>query len=148
MTDESLKYVAGNYFKESRFSKYEDKYTGKLWYKSCYFSAFIEGVRFYANKLYNEGSIFDIVNSIRHTANIDEWKPLEGFERTILTVLDEYDKNFVYIEELKKKVTDKINEANLAIANAKLELAIKDKKIKELEEILIHLKKNDYSYKE
>ena len=144
MTDESIKHVAGNLFKESKFAKYQDKYTGKLWYKSCYFSAFADGVRFYANKLYNKGSIFDIVSSIRETTNTDDWSPLENFERTILTVLSDYKKNYTLNSELKKKVNAETKEANRFIAKVKQELELKDRKIKELEDILMYLKKNGY----
>lgn len=144
MTDENIKYVAGNSFKESKFAKYQDKYTGKLWYKSCYFSAFADGVKYYANKLYNKGSIFAIVSSIRETTNTDDWSPLENFEKTILTVLSEYEKNYTSNSELKKKVNAKIEEANHFIAKVKQELELKDRKIKELEDILMSLKKNGY----
>lgn len=59
-------------------------------------------MKFYAGHLFNKVSIFDIVRSIRETAEWERWEPLVDFEKTVLKALDFYGKR----DELKQKTSE------------------------------------------
>ena len=109
--------------------------------RRCFVDGFVDGVKFYANHLYDKGSIFDIVDSIRRTSECDEWSPLVDFEKTILKVLDKkirnYDENYEIREELRKL----INISKTEIARRDQTIENQQKEIEELNKWLVFLKK-------
>lgn len=104
MTDERIKQRAGLAFLNSPFSHYEHSRSieKRDMAKQCYFGGYIQGVKDYAGHLFNKGSIFDIVRSIRETAEWENWTPLVGWEQTVLVALKFYGKR----GELKQKTHD------------------------------------------
>ena len=104
MTDERIKQRAGLAFLNSPFSHYEHSRSieKRDMAKQCYFGGYIQGVKDYAEHLFNKGSIFDIVRSIRETAEWENWCPLVGWEQTVLVALKFYGKR----GELKQKTDE------------------------------------------
>lgn len=135
-------------FKESHYNDpYSDPEKRDL-FRRCFIKGYVEGVKMYANHLYNKGSIFDIVDSIRRTAEYETWAPLFSFEKIVLMALKKFEK----VSELEKKVTvldeelkrqkDGVTRKQKEEYEAELEL--KDRKIAELENILASLTKQGY----
>lgn len=148
----------GNAFKESHYNNpYSDPEKRDV-FRRCFIKGYVEGVKMYANHLYNKGSIFDIVDSIRRTAEYETWAPLMSFEKIVLIAL----KQFAMANELEKKarsLEDELRKAeNRCLEELKhsenvtrkqkekyeAELEIKDRKIAYLENILASLTKRGY----
>ena len=100
MKVKSILSAGGNAYKESRFSHDASKH-------SCFIEAFYEGVIFYANHLYDKGSLFAILQSLRFTTDSQEWSPVMDYEQTILRVLREYKMNYTDITNLKEIIKQK-----------------------------------------
>jgi len=133
MTDERIKQRAGLAFLNSPFGHYEHSRSieKRDMAKQCYFGGYIQGVKDYAEHLFNKGSIFDIVRSIRETAEWDDnWAPLVGWEKTVLVALKFYGKRGELkqkTDEWKKKMERRMND-NIHIVRHEYEEHIKDYK--------------------
>ena len=138
----------GNAFKKSHYNTpYSDPEKRDV-FRRCFIKGYVEGVKMYANHLYNKGSIFDIVDSIRRTAEYETWAPLFSFEKTVLMALKKFEK----VSELEKKFTvlnDELKRQKDGVTRKQKDeyeaaLRIKDEKIAELENILANLTKQGY----
>ena len=133
---------ACNSFVESRYNHYGHGDPKKRdVYRRCFINGFSEGVKFYANHLYNKGSIFDIVRSIRHTADYDDWSPLLDFEKTILKVLDKYKKGFENSFDIRQELKQAVDLAKKEIAKRDQIIENQKKEIEDLNNWLTFLKK-------
>ena len=139
MTEERIKQRAGLAFLNSSYGHYKhsrniEKYDVA---KQCYFGGYTQGVKDYAEHLFNKGSIFDIVRSIRETAEWENWAPLVSWEQTVLVALKFYGKRGELkqkTDEWKKKMEQRMND-NIRIVRHEYEERIKEykEKIKSLE---------------
>ena len=142
MEELTMRSHAGIAFNESRYNHYghgdEEK---REVYRRCFFKGFIAGVKMYANHLYDKGSIFDIVDSIRRTAEYEEWSPLLDFEKTVLKILDKNRKDFDKTIVLEQKLRELAAWAKKEIAQRDQIIENKQKEIEELNKWLVFLKK-------
>jgi septin family protein len=139
MTEERIKQLAGLAFLNSPFGHVEHSRNieKRDTAKQCYFGGYIQGVKDYAEHLFNNGSIFDIVKSIRETAEWENWTPLVGWELTVLEALKFYGKRGELKQKTydwKKKMEQRMND-NIRIVRHEYEERIKENKerIKSLE---------------
>lgn len=147
MEELTMRSHAGTAFKESRYNNpYSDPERREV-YKRCFTKGFIAGVKMYANHLYNKGSVFDAVDSIRRTAEYEKWAPLASFENVVLIALKrlglatELEKKVILLEEELKREERKADKQTEEYEGT---LKLKDQKIAELESILAGLKKQGY----
>lgn len=113
MQELTMRWHAGEAFLNSRYNHGHSDPEKREVYKRCFFKGFIAGVKFYAGHLFNKGSIFDIVRSIRETSEWERWEPLVDFEKTVLKALDFYGKRNELKQktsEWKQQMTERMNE--------------------------------------
>ena len=148
MEELTIRNHGGNAFKESRYNNpYSDPEKRDV-FRRCFIKGYVEGVKMYANHLYDKGSMFDIVDSIRRTAEYETWAPLMSFEKIVLMALKKFEK----VSELEKKVTvldEELKRQKDGLTRKQKEeyeamLCLKDEKIAELETILASLTKQGY----
>ena len=147
-----MRQLAGEGFKQSWYGQNLEPETRKYEaYRKLFIIGFIAGIKKYAANLFDKGSIFDIVRSIRETAEWEEWAPILDFEKTVLKMFEERKQWTEEKEALKKKVDDWFKETTCRYEQAlkaqrKTEMVLeeKEKKLAELNELLVWLKRNDY----
>lgn len=152
MKEPTMRQLAGEEFKQSWYGQNLEP---EAWeyeaYRKLFILGFIAGIKKYAMHLFDKGSIFDIVSSIRETADWEEWAPILDFEKTALKMFEERKQWTEEKEALKKKVDDWFKETTCRYKQAlkdqkKAETALeeKEKKLAELNELLVWLKRNGY----
>lgn len=152
MKEPTMRMLAGEEFKQSLYGHNIEPETWKYEaYRKVFIIGFIAGIKKYATHLFDKGSVFDIVSSIRETADFEEWAPILDFEKTVLNMFEERKQWTEEKEALKKKVDDWFKETTCRYKQAvkeqkKAEMALeeKEKELAELNKLLACLEKSGY----